>query len=107
MSVGIKKGHWIGAKDISMYLGPTDVSRYQKVKTYLQTQYIFTFFLVKTSSLVKVVYFRNIFLVSSILPKNEQKIQRHYSCKYLTSNCFVFWENWRHQKDISKLTDLY
>ena len=20
---------------------------------------------------------------------------------------FVFWENWRHQKDISKLTDLY
>ena len=32
------------------------------------------------------------------------------TCKYGASSqivSFVFWENWRHQKNISKLTDLY
>ena len=46
--------------------------------------------------------------LSKILPKNEQKIW----CKllwYLRLNCFrpFFWKNWRYQKEISKLTDLW
>ena len=47
--------------------------------------------------------------VSSILPKNEQnKLTK--LLWYLKSNgfcSFFFLKNWRHQKDISKLTDLY
>ena len=39
-------------------------------------------------------------------PKNKRKIRLYFNLK---SNCFrlFFWENWRHQKDISKLTHLY
>ena len=36
---------------------------------------------------LKVSYFRNVFLMSSILPKNEQKIQPNY---YGTSSRIVF-----------------
>ena len=38
--------------------------------------------------------------LSSILPKTYEKKNR------VELFSFVFWENWRHQKDISKLTDL-
>jgi hypothetical protein len=43
------------------------------------------------------------FSVFCYFPKNELK----NSTWYLSSNCFrsFFWKNWRHQKDISKLTD--
>ena len=45
---------------------------------------------------------------SWILPKNEQ-MNSILLLWYLRSTCFrsFFGRNWRHQKDISKLTDLY
>ena len=51
----------------------------------------------------KVSSFRNLFLVSSILPKNEQKHSTLLLQVELFS--FVFWENGRLQKDISKSND--
>ena len=43
-------------------------------------------------------------LVSSILPKNELEI---FALAYWGRNfLFVFWENWKNQKALSKLTDL-
>ena len=48
------------------------------------------------------------FLVSSILPKNEQrKIDFITMVPQVELFLFVFWDNWRHQKGISKITDLY
>ena len=42
-----------------------------------------------------------------IEPKNEQKkINFTTMVPQVELFSFVFWENWRHQKDISKLTDL-
>ena len=43
-------------------------------------------------------------MVSSILPKNNQK--RLWYLR-LTCFCSVFGRNWRHQKDILKINDLY
>ena len=52
------------------------------------------------SRLVKVSWFRNVFFVSSILPKNERKYST-LLLKYLKLSLFC-----GSQKDISKLTDL-
>ena len=51
----------------------------------------------------KSVDFKMSFLMPSILPKSERKQfdLRYHSIKV------VFWENWRYQKYISTLTDLY
>ena len=54
----------------------------------------------------KVSKFRNVFLVSSILQKNERKIRPNY---YGTSSRIVFvrfLEELKTPKDILKLTDL-
>ena len=48
-------------------------------------------------------------LVSSTLPKNEWKnltLLPWYTPNLKIRIVFVFWLNWRHQKDISKLNDL-
>ena len=58
MSADIKKSHLIGAKDV-----PRD-GKVRKVKTYMQTQQIFSFFLVKTSSLVAAT---KVFLLQLVL----------------------------------------
>ena len=44
-------------------------------------------------------------LISKCLPKNEQKFDFTTMVPQVELFSFVFWENWRHQKDISKLTD--
>ena len=57
---------------------------------------------------LKVRQSRNYFFKPKFLPKNEQT-NLTLLLWYLRSNCFrsFFGRNWRHQKDISKLTDLY
>ena len=51
------------------------------------------------TSHVKVSYFRNTFLVSSIIPKNEQKqFNLRYHSNKIDFSLFIFWENWRYQK---------
>ena len=44
----------------------------------------------------------------SILPKKERKNSTNSTIvPQIDLFLFVFWENWRHQKVLSKLTDLY
>ena len=52
------------------------------------------------------VKFWNVFLVSSILFKNL-KIQIFAPAYWSRNFSFVFWENWKKQKALSKLTDLF
>ena len=50
---------------------------------------------------LKVSWFLKVFLVFSFLPKNKRKqVDLHFFHSF-------FWKNWRHQKYISKLADLY
>jgi hypothetical protein len=59
-------------------------------------------------NLLKVKQSRNVFLMSTFLPKNKRTNSTLLQW-YLISTCFrlFFGRNWRHQKNISKLTDLY
>ena len=51
--------------------------------------------------------FRNVFLVSSILPKNERKkFNLTTMVPQVELFTFIFLEELKTQKDISKLTDL-
>ena len=86
----------------------------------------------KNSTVLKVSKSRKQFIVSSILPKTKRWYNSMYwklsqrlffgriedtiicfrDCLTFTwpqveSLSFIFWENWRHKKDVSKLTDLY
>ena len=56
---------------------------------------------------VKVSWFQTVFLVYSMLQRNERKQfnLRYHSSKVEFLNSFIL-ENWRYQKDIYKLTDL-
>ena len=51
--------------------------------------------------------FQKDFLVSSILPKNEQKEEKSTLIPQVELFLFIFWKNSGYQHVISKLTDLY
>ena len=55
---------------------------------------------------LKVSQFRNVFLVFPILPKTNLKTQIFALAYWGRNFSFVFWENWKNQNPLSKLTDL-
>ena len=46
-------------------------------------------------------------MVSSILPKNEQKMTKSWIFSQDRDFLFFFWKNWRHHKLLSRFSDIY